>query len=130
MADKSVTATGMSDVSLDDKYDLGKTRVFLTGTQAIARLLLMQKHQVLSDAAAIAVRATAINAVAVRGRKMAAHSRRLMPRKVIWSLLRMPRRKEAHVLSTTSLLMKIARPMTSRWIWRSTAIWRLTRQQP
>lgn len=43
MADKSVTATGMSDVSLDDKYDLGKTRVFLTGTQAIARLLLMQK---------------------------------------------------------------------------------------
>ncbi len=43
MADKSVTAAGMSDVSLDDKYDLGKTRVFLTGTQAIARLLLMQK---------------------------------------------------------------------------------------
>jgi indolepyruvate ferredoxin oxidoreductase len=30
-------------VSLDDKYDLGKSRVFMTGTQAISRLLLMQK---------------------------------------------------------------------------------------
>ncbi|HUF44532.1 MAG TPA: indolepyruvate ferredoxin oxidoreductase family protein, partial [Aestuariivirgaceae bacterium] len=30
-------------VSLDDKYDLGKRRVFLTGAQAIVRLALMQK---------------------------------------------------------------------------------------
>jgi indolepyruvate ferredoxin oxidoreductase len=30
-------------VSLDDKYDLAKHRVFLTGTQAIVRLALMQK---------------------------------------------------------------------------------------
>ncbi len=33
------------DVSLDDKYDLAKRRVFLNGTQAVARLLLMQKRR-------------------------------------------------------------------------------------
>src|ERR1700712_4389311 len=32
-------------VALDDKYDLGKDRVFLTGTQAIIRLLLMQRER-------------------------------------------------------------------------------------
>jgi indolepyruvate ferredoxin oxidoreductase len=32
-------------VSLDDKYDLGKNRIFITGTQAIVRLLLMQKER-------------------------------------------------------------------------------------
>ena len=31
--------SGLRDVSLDDKYDLAKDRVFLTGTQAIARLV-------------------------------------------------------------------------------------------
>ncbi|GGF04863.1 indolepyruvate ferredoxin oxidoreductase family protein [Stappia taiwanensis] len=30
-------------VSLDDKYDLGKDRIFLSGTQALIRLVLMQK---------------------------------------------------------------------------------------
>src|SRR5438876_7276068 len=30
--------------SLDDKYDLGKSRVFLTGPQAIVRLALMQSE--------------------------------------------------------------------------------------
>ena len=30
-------------VTLDDKYDLGKKRVFISGTQAIVRLLLAQK---------------------------------------------------------------------------------------
>jgi indolepyruvate ferredoxin oxidoreductase len=34
-----------SDVSLDDKYDLTKDRVFITGTQAIIRLLLMQRER-------------------------------------------------------------------------------------
>ena len=44
MADNAVVASGIaSDVSLDDKYDLTKSRVFLTGTQAISRFLLMQK---------------------------------------------------------------------------------------
>ena len=38
-------ASGLRDVSLDDKYDLSKDRVFLTGTQAIARLLLMQHER-------------------------------------------------------------------------------------
>ncbi len=43
-------ATGASgsrlrEVSLDDKYDLSKNRIFLTGTQAIARLLLMQHER-------------------------------------------------------------------------------------
>ena len=32
-------------VSLDDKYDLTKTRVFISGTQAIVRMLLMQKER-------------------------------------------------------------------------------------
>ena len=35
----------LRDVSLDDKYDLAKEHVFLTGTQAIARLLLMQHER-------------------------------------------------------------------------------------
>ncbi len=33
----------LAEVSLDDKYDLGKKRIFLSGTQAIVRLLLAQK---------------------------------------------------------------------------------------
>ena len=32
-------------VSLDDRYDLSKERIFLTGTQAIVRLTLMQKER-------------------------------------------------------------------------------------
>ncbi|MBZ8132690.1 indolepyruvate ferredoxin oxidoreductase family protein [Afifella sp. IM 167] len=32
-------------VSLEDKYDLGKDEVFLSGTQAVVRLLLMQKER-------------------------------------------------------------------------------------
>jgi indolepyruvate ferredoxin oxidoreductase len=35
----------LAAVSLDDKYDLTKDRVFLTGTQAIVRLLLMQRER-------------------------------------------------------------------------------------
>ncbi|MCP8939720.1 indolepyruvate ferredoxin oxidoreductase family protein [Alsobacter sp. SYSU M60028] len=35
----------LRDVSLDDKFDLSKDRIFLTGTQAIARLLLMQHER-------------------------------------------------------------------------------------
>lgn len=35
----------LRDVTLDDKYDLGKQRVFITGTQAIVRLLLMQRER-------------------------------------------------------------------------------------
>ena len=31
-------------VTLDDKYDLSKDRVFISGTQAIVRLALMQKE--------------------------------------------------------------------------------------
>jgi indolepyruvate ferredoxin oxidoreductase len=34
----------LHDVSLDDKFDLGKHRVFLSGTQAIVRMLLMQRE--------------------------------------------------------------------------------------
>ncbi|MDF2114619.1 indolepyruvate ferredoxin oxidoreductase family protein [Roseiarcaceae bacterium H3SJ34-1] len=34
-----------SAVSLDDKYDLGKSRIFVSGTQAIVRLLLLQKKR-------------------------------------------------------------------------------------
>ena len=35
----------LHDVSLNDKFDLEKDRVFLTGTQAVVRLLLMQKER-------------------------------------------------------------------------------------
>jgi len=35
----------LKTVSLDDKYDLGKSRVFVTGFQALVRLTLMQKER-------------------------------------------------------------------------------------
>jgi indolepyruvate ferredoxin oxidoreductase len=40
-----LTESNLGAVSLDDKYDLTKDRVFLTGTQAIIRLLLMQRER-------------------------------------------------------------------------------------
>ncbi|HEX8665330.1 MAG TPA: indolepyruvate ferredoxin oxidoreductase family protein [Beijerinckiaceae bacterium] len=46
MADAQVAApVALRDVALDDKYDLTKERVFLTGTQAIIRMLLMQHER-------------------------------------------------------------------------------------
>ena len=36
---------GLRTVTLDDKYDLSKDRLFITGTQAIVRLLLMQRER-------------------------------------------------------------------------------------
>src|SRR5215203_6043448 len=42
MADAQVA---LKTVALDDKYDLTKDRVFITGTQAIVRLLLMQRER-------------------------------------------------------------------------------------
>ena len=38
-----VDARKLAEVSLDDKYTLEKGRVFLTGTQALIRLLLLQR---------------------------------------------------------------------------------------
>lgn len=38
-------AQGLKTVTLDDKYDLSKERVFITGTQAIIRLLLAQRER-------------------------------------------------------------------------------------
>src|ERR671920_48111 len=38
-------AGALRDIALDDKYDLTKDRVFITGTQAIIRLLLMQRER-------------------------------------------------------------------------------------
>ena len=35
----------LHDVALDDKFDLGKERVFLSGAQAIVRMLLMQRER-------------------------------------------------------------------------------------
>ena len=37
--------TALRNVTLDDKYDLSRDRVFITGTQAIIRLLLMQRER-------------------------------------------------------------------------------------
>ena len=34
----------LHDVALDDKFDLGKERVFLSGAQAVVRMLLMQRE--------------------------------------------------------------------------------------
>jgi indolepyruvate ferredoxin oxidoreductase len=42
MADAQVA---LRDVSLDDKFDLTKDRVFITGTQAVIRMLLMQQER-------------------------------------------------------------------------------------
>ncbi|MCO5090078.1 indolepyruvate ferredoxin oxidoreductase family protein [Bosea sp. (in: a-proteobacteria)] len=42
----SGSATGrLRSVALGDKYDLGKREVFLTGTQAVTRMLLMQRER-------------------------------------------------------------------------------------
>ena len=35
----------LRNVTLDDKYDLSKDRVFITGTQAVIRMLLMQRER-------------------------------------------------------------------------------------
>ncbi len=35
----------LHDVTLDDKYDLTKERIFLSGSQAIVRMLLMQRER-------------------------------------------------------------------------------------
>ena len=35
----------LRDVSLEDKYDLAAEQVFLSGTQAVVRLLLMQQER-------------------------------------------------------------------------------------
>ena len=32
----------LHDVSLDDKYDLTKERIYVSGSQAVIRMLLMQ----------------------------------------------------------------------------------------
>ncbi|WP_439498028.1 indolepyruvate ferredoxin oxidoreductase family protein [Bosea sp. (in: a-proteobacteria)] len=38
-------ASGLREVALDDKYDLTKQKIFLTGTQAIARVLMVQRER-------------------------------------------------------------------------------------
>ncbi|POR46765.1 indolepyruvate ferredoxin oxidoreductase family protein [Bosea psychrotolerans] len=38
-------ATSLREVALDDKYDLSKQKIFLTGTQAIARMLMVQRER-------------------------------------------------------------------------------------
>jgi indolepyruvate ferredoxin oxidoreductase len=35
----------LNHVTLEDKYDLGKSRIFVTGFQALVRLCLMQKER-------------------------------------------------------------------------------------
>src|SRR5690606_33729087 len=35
----------LHDVALDDKFDLAKERVFLSGAQAVVRMLLMQRER-------------------------------------------------------------------------------------
>src|SRR5262245_37562251 len=38
-------AMALNHVTLDDKYDLAKSRIFVTGFQALVRLCLMQKER-------------------------------------------------------------------------------------
>ena len=41
----AVTTAPLRDVSLDDKYEAGTGRVFLTGVQALVRLLILQRQR-------------------------------------------------------------------------------------
>ena len=41
----AVSAAPLRDVSLDDKFELGTGRVFLTGVQALVRLLILQRQR-------------------------------------------------------------------------------------
>ena len=41
----AVPAAPLRDVSLDDKFELGAGRVFLTGVQALVRLLILQRQR-------------------------------------------------------------------------------------
>jgi indolepyruvate ferredoxin oxidoreductase len=45
MASKPVSLKSLNSVGLDDKYDLSKSRVFVTGYQALIRLCMMQKER-------------------------------------------------------------------------------------
>ncbi|MFO1117905.1 MAG: indolepyruvate ferredoxin oxidoreductase family protein [Beijerinckiaceae bacterium] len=42
---RGAEVAAFADVTLDDKFDLSKARVFATGTQAVVRMLLMQKER-------------------------------------------------------------------------------------
>jgi indolepyruvate ferredoxin oxidoreductase len=44
-AGTDAASDGLREVALDDKYDLSKQSIFLTGTQAIARMLLVQRER-------------------------------------------------------------------------------------
>ena len=41
MASTSASATALRNVTLDDKYELESGRVYLTGVQALVRLLML-----------------------------------------------------------------------------------------
>ncbi|HSC98785.1 MAG TPA: indolepyruvate ferredoxin oxidoreductase family protein, partial [Casimicrobiaceae bacterium] len=41
----AATAAALRDVSLDDRFELGTGRVFLTGVQALVRLLILQRQR-------------------------------------------------------------------------------------
>jgi indolepyruvate ferredoxin oxidoreductase len=41
----AVTTAALRNVSLDDKYELGSGRIFLTGVQALVRLLILQRQR-------------------------------------------------------------------------------------
>src|SRR3989441_11990848 len=44
-ASPEARAMALAHVTLDDKYDLSKSRIFATGFQALVRLTLMQKER-------------------------------------------------------------------------------------
>jgi indolepyruvate ferredoxin oxidoreductase len=44
-SDGKARANGLREVALDDKYDLAKQRIFLNGTQAVARMLMVQRER-------------------------------------------------------------------------------------
>ena len=49
------------DITLNDRFDLGKDRVLLNGTQALVRLMLMQKARDRAAGARLAVASMANN---------------------------------------------------------------------
>src|SRR3954454_17454115 len=45
MPQSAAAASALLDVSLDDKYELEHGRVYLTGVQALVRLLMLQRQR-------------------------------------------------------------------------------------
>ena len=71
----------LRDVKLDDKYDLGQRRVFVTGFQALVRLCLMQKELDRRNGLNTAGFVTGYRGSPLGGLDSQFHARQIVPRK-------------------------------------------------